>query len=258
MDSLKPIVENTLSEVAGRKADTVYRRVVRARVKSSVKTRKLVPVAGGNSIIAELKFSSPSLGRIADGRVEDVVRDYSAGGAAAISVLTESKYFNGNLAFLERARRTTVLPILCKDFILDEFQLEEARSFGADGVLLIAGLLKERLGGMLDGARKLGLWCLVETHNGVEIAAALGAGAQIVGINNRDLNSMRMDLGTTIRLSELIPKNKILVTESGITSSREIAQLKEACRRKPDFYLVGTALMQAKEKGKSVRELAEA
>jgi len=258
MNSITPIVENTLKEVASRKADASYCRNVEELLEQRGKTHSLAVCPPGNSIIAEVKFASPSRGRIAAGSVEDVVRDYAAGGAAAASILTEGKYFHGGLAFLERARLTTVLPLLCKDFIVDAFQMREARAFGADGVLLIAGLLKERLAGMLERARELGLWTLVETHSESEIAGSLDAGAEIIGINNRDLTSMKVDLGTTIKLSKLIPKNKILVTESGISTPEDIQKLKKACLRKPDFYLVGTALMQAKNKAKKLKELMDA
>lgn len=282
MNALNRIVENTLEVVSSRKRDRVYVSEIKKRLDVAKKTLPLVKVLGGNSIIAEVKFASPSAGDISNSEVVDVVEDYVKGGAAAISVLTEEKYFKGGVGFLEVAKTVSRLPILRKDFLLDEFQLDEAKAFGADGVLLISSLLGDKLQGMLDYASSLGLWCLVEVHGADEIDNALNAGAEIIGINNRDLSSLKVDLGTTIpfgghlgvssrfagfkppdlgttiKLCKLIPKNKTLVTESGISNPKDIKKLKEKCQRRPDFYLIGTSLMKSEDRARKLRELIKA
>jgi len=259
MNTLESIVESAMSLLESRKGDAGYVSEVQERISAAKKTLRLKKVSGANSIIAEVKYSSPSSKAAFSGStVEEVVGDYLKGGAAAISVLTEEKYFRGSLAFLERARKVADLPLMRKDFILDDFQVDEARAFGADGVLLIVSLLGEELGDMLDHAHSLSLWCLVEAHSEEEVDAALDAGADLIGINNRSLSSMKLDLNTTIRLSGLIPKTKKLVTESGINSAEDIKKLKQECVRKPDFYLVGTSLMQAQDRVEKLGELAKA
>lgn len=298
MNALNRIVENTLEVVSSRKRDRVYVSGIKKRLDVAKKTLPLVKVLGGNSIIAEVKFASPSAGDISTSEVVDVVEGYVKGGAAAISVLTEEKYFKGGVGFLEVAKTVSRLPILRKDFLLDEFQLDEARAFGADGVLLISSLLGDKLEGMLDYASSLGLWCLVEVHGADEIGNVLDAGAEIIGINNRDLSSLNVDLGTTtaflpslrsgkkpgekhtrirmcgvssrfagfkppdlgttIKLCKLIPKNKTLVTESGINNPEDIKKLKQKCQRKPDFYLIGTSLMKSEDRARKLRELIKA
>jgi len=215
--------------------------------------------AGGNIIIAEVKKASPSLGGISEAAdVAGVAADYAAGGAAAVSVLTEPTKFAGSLKDLAVARSACTLPILRKDFIVSELQLKEARAYGADCVLLIASILGEELKGMIDAARKLGLWSLVEVHTKAEVEDALEAGAEIIGVNNRDLETLKVDLKTSVELCEMIPKNKIFISESGINSADDIKFLKEECARKPDAYLVGGALMKAEEKEKLLKALVDA
>ncbi|MDD5111274.1 MAG: indole-3-glycerol-phosphate synthase [Candidatus Altiarchaeota archaeon] len=258
MDILGQIARDAGKSAARRKKDAEYRRLVDGLLENSEKTRRLAPVPKGNSIIAEVKFASPSGGVIAKGGVPAVVSDYEAGGAAALSILTEEHYFKGSLENLIQARNASELPILRKDFILDEFQLEEARAFGADGVLLIAGLLGEKLAGMLDAASSLGLWVLVETRSKAEIKLALDSGAKIIGINNRDLKTMKTDLKTTIELCTHVPASKALVTESGLSNAADIQKLKTECKRKPDYYLIGTALMKDADRKKKLKELVNA
>ena len=209
MNALAEIVENTLKVVESRKSDVPYALAVEERLDSVGRPLMLSKAAIGNSIIAEVKFASPSEGFISSDTLEDVVNDYLEGGASALSVLTEEKFFKGSVSFLEEARSLAEIPVLRKDFIVDEFQIDEARAFWADGVLLIASILGDRLEDMIHYASSIGLWCLVETRNEDEISNALDAGAKIIGINNRDLSTMKVDLGTTIKLSKLIPKSKI-------------------------------------------------
>ncbi|MFH1126398.1 MAG: indole-3-glycerol-phosphate synthase [Candidatus Altiarchaeota archaeon] len=258
MNFFERVVRETLKDVKSKKVDTAYVYEIEERLNAFREPLGLAKAPLGNSIIAEVKFASPSGGEISKVGVEEVVRDYVDGGAAALSILTEEEYFKGSLDFLERARSIASIPILRKDFILDGFQIKEARAFGADGVLLIAGLLGDRLEEMINAAHSFGLWALVETHNEDDIQEALDAGARIIGINNRDLGSMEVELGTTIKLCELIPKDKTLVAESGISTPEDIKKLKKECKRIPDFYLIGTSLMKTKNRGKKLRDFLRA
>lgn len=190
----------------------------------------LRPVTGGEvGIIAEIKRRSPSRGDIRPGlRVAETARAYRRGGACAISVLTEPRFFGGSLQDLAEAASAVDLPVLRKDFILDRYQLLEARAAGAAAVLLIAGALEEgELAALLRQAGELGLECLVEVHGGEDLEKALGAGAGIVGINNRDLVTLEVDLGTTRRLAPLVPFSIPLVAESGYRSHRDLVGLLE-------------------------------
>jgi indole-3-glycerol phosphate synthase len=258
MDALKYIVEDVLKALEARKASPEFNSKLGALLESRREVLPLVKSPEGNSIIAEVKFASPSEGDISGERLEDVVSEYVNGGASALSILTEQDHFKGSLKFIERARKIAQIPILRKDFIVDEFQLKEARAYGADGVLLIAQLLDDRLAEFIKNASSLGLWSLVETRNLEEVEKALSAGADAIGINNRDLKTLKVDLNTTIRLSERIPKNKILVAESGINKPADIQKLKNECQRKPDFYLIGTSLMKARDRMTSLKALEEA
>jgi indole-3-glycerol phosphate synthase len=196
--------------------------------------------ADGIKVIAEVKRSSPSRGAIkTDLVVEDLVRAYEKGGADAISVLTEPVFFEGNLEDLERAGGAVKLPLLRKDFILDDYQLLEARARSASAVLLIVALLgRGDLERLVRRALNIGLTPLVEVHNEPELAAALEAGADVIGINNRDLKTLQVDMNTTARLLELMPDRKTVVSESGY---REPAQVAEAVRLGIDAILVGEA-----------------
>lgn len=258
MDILGQIAREAKKTVENRSRSPEYKKMVAGLLETAGKPRSLLPAPIGNSIIAEVKFASPSAGAIATGSVSDVAADYAAGGAAAISVLTEEHYFKGSLEYLAQARKASSLPLLRKDFIVDEFQLAEARAFGADGVLLIAGLLGVKLGDMLDSARSAGLWALVEIRNKDELKLALDSGAKIIGINNRDLKTMKVSLKTTIGLCSYVPAGKALVTESGISNPADIRKLKSECERKPDYYLIGTALMKAVDRKGKLKEFVKA
>src|SRR5438132_5953994 len=180
----------------------------------------------GNSrrIIAEIKRASPSRGLIrADFDAVAIAREYASHGASAISVLTEERFFQGSLLYLEQIRRTVNVPLLRKDFIVDPYQLTEARSYGADAVLFIAALLDPSLLQELrEQATALSLDSLVEVHTEEELNAAVKAGAQLVGINNRDLKTFEVNLATTERLAQLVPVDTPAVCESGIDSVQQI------------------------------------
>jgi indole-3-glycerol phosphate synthase len=208
------------------------------------------------SIIAEFKRRSPSSGWInmkAD--PVSVAISYERAGASAISLLTDESFFGGNIGLLERVRGRVSLPILRKDFLLDPIQIYESRLSGADCVLLIvAALRRPLLSRMITLTRKLGMSALVEVHSREELKVALDLGARILGINNRDLRTMRVDLRTTLDLAPLVPQGVRVVSESGIRSGRDIKLLMEAGVR---AFLVGEELMKAPDPGHRLRSLME-
>jgi indole-3-glycerol phosphate synthase len=194
----------------------------------------------GIKIIAEIKRASPSRGAIRpDLELEEFVAACERGGADAISVLTEPVFFGGSLEDLRRAGMATALPLLRKDFILDDYQLLEARAGGASAVLLIVALLgRGGLEKLMRQAASLRLDALVEVHDEMELEVALQAGADIIGINNRDLKTLQVDLNTTARLQGLLPEEQIVVSESGYRQPKQAAR---AARLSIDALLVGEA-----------------
>lgn len=207
-------------------------------------------------LIAEVKRASPSRGVICpDFDPVTIARTYAASGAAAISVLTETKYFLGSLEHLQAIRDALgpQLPLLRKDFIYDAYQVYEARACGADALLLIVALLTpEQLAELLQLSRQLGMACLVEVHNETELAVALDSGAGIIGINNRDLRTFDVDLATTQRLRPLVPADRIVVSESGIKTREHMAQLKQWG---VDAVLIGESLLTSPDITIRIKEL---
>jgi indole-3-glycerol phosphate synthase len=208
----------------------------------------------GLSLIGEIKRASPSAGVIReDFRPAELARAYERGGAKALSVLTDQCYFKGSLEDLGRARAAAALPVLRKDFVVDEAQLYEARAAGADAVLLIARLLgQEELCRLTRIALSLGMQALVEVHEARELGKALRCGTRIVGVNNRDLGSFEVDLGTTLRLADDVPEETLLVSESGIRTREDLARLEAAG---VDAVLVGELFMRADDVEAKVREM---
>jgi indole-3-glycerol phosphate synthase len=194
-------------------------------------------------VLAEIKRRSPSAGPIRPGADPvEVALGYAAGGAAALSVLTDRQYFDGSLEVLESVRGAVDLPLLRKDFILDELQLLEARAAGADAVLLIVRALEpETLKHLVEAADATGLQTLVEVHNGDELRVALDAGARVVGVNNRDLATFVTDLDLSFRLAPEVPDAVTLVAESGIRTAADVRRLGQAG---VDAVLVGESLMR--------------
>ena len=238
------------------KGETIYNTVQ----KSTKKFRQAITKKdSGNfpKLIAELKFASPSSGKIRNATSGDVLRItklYSRY-ANAISVLTDKKYFTGDPEYLKIAGKNTDLPVLRKDFIIDKYQIYESRHYGADAILLIASVLGEQnLKGFIKTAKDLGMDCLVEVHDKKDLTIALNANAEIIGINNRNLETMTTDLNTTIKLSKHIPKNTIIVSESTIKTKQDIEFLQPAGI---DAILVGTAIMKSDIEQK-LKELAGA
>ncbi len=210
--------------------------------------------ASGMSVIAEIKRQSPSKGVIrTDVDPVEVARIYMRNGARAISVLTDERYFGGSLKDLSAARDAVHLPLLRKEFVVDAYQIYEARAAGADAVLLIVSLLtKEALSDYISLIGELGLSALVEVHTGQELEQALKADARIIGINNRNLKTFKTDLKTTFELVRDIPKGRIIVSESGIQSGADIVRLQEAG---VDAVLVGEALMRKEDIGGALKAL---
>jgi indole-3-glycerol phosphate synthase len=208
-------------------------------------------------IIAEIKKASPSLGDIRTGfHVGAWAKKYEAGGAAALSVLTDGPFFGGCLADLEEARTTVGIPVLRKDFIIDPVQIFQARSAGADAILLIvAALDRNRLEELFRLARALGMTPLVEVHTAEELESALRLDPPLIGINNRDLTTLDVSLDTSLTLRPMITNDALVVSESGITGPENIRRLKAGGI---DAFLVGTLLMKTDHPESALKELCQA
>jgi indole-3-glycerol phosphate synthase len=208
----------------------------------------------GVAVIAELKKASPSKGLIrAEFRVEELAKELEAAGAAALSVLTDEEFFQGSLANLRNVSAIVKVPCLRKDFIVDEFQLLEARANSADAVLLIvAALTQTELTGLARDARSHGLDVLCEVHDEEELQRALDAGCDLIGVNSRDLRTFKVDVETAFRLAERLPKNVVKVAESGIRSGEDIARLRAAGYQ---AFLIGETLMRAERPGEALLAL---
>ncbi len=253
---LDDILANKKNELAETK-----RRVPFADIKAKVLDAgpvrgfgKSITSDGEIRLIAEVKKASPSKGVIREDFDPSAIAGiYEEAGASCLSVLTEKRYFQGSLEYLDRIRQTVKLPLLRKDFIIDEYQIFEARTAGADAVLLISACLeKQRMEDYLGIAKQLGLDVLVESHTYKEMDRAILSGAMIVGINNRDLATFKVNLQTTIDLLKDIPDDRIVVSESGISARADVLILQRAG---VDAILVGESLMREKDIGKKVKEL---
>jgi indole-3-glycerol phosphate synthase len=209
---------------------------------------------GRITCIAEFKRRSPSAGWIAEkAEPAAVARAYAAGGASAMSVLTDGPFFGGSLDDLAAARAASDVVILRKDFIVDRYQVVEARAAGADALLLIvAALTDQELATLLGATREAGLEALIEAHDADEVARAVAAGAQIIGINNRDLKTFTVDRELAARLRPTVPSDRIIVAESGIRDAADVARLRAAA---VDAILVGETLMRAPDPAAGLRAL---
>jgi indole-3-glycerol phosphate synthase len=255
-----------LEEIVGHKREELSRRrqgTPRATLEHACRTlpaardftAALRPPAGQVRVIAELKKASPSRGVLAaDFDPVALAKVYAANGAAAISVLTDEKYFQGTLETLAAVRRAVDVPLLRKDFTIDEYQVWEARAAGADAVLLIVGILDDRLlVDLLAAAKGLGLGALVEVHTAGELDRALAAGAGVIGINNRDLNTFETTLDTTLALLPSVPPGPVVVSESGFFTAADVRKVGDAGAH---AVLVGEALVRAADAGAKLRELS--
>jgi indole-3-glycerol phosphate synthase len=257
--SLDQIVAATRRRVAETKVSVDLRQLDR-QAGSHVPRgfRRGLESAGRDSIavIAELKRASPSRGLIRpDFDSESLAEELESAGAAALSVLTDAEFFQGSLENLRRASAITKLPCLRKDFIIDEFQLLEARAHGADAVLLIvAALSQQALKTLACRAAEYKLDVLCEVHDAEELQRAVDAGCTLIGVNNRDLRTFKIDLETALGLANFIPKNVLRVAESGIRSGADIARLRAAGYQ---AFLIGESLMKAKSPGEALKELLQ-
>jgi indole-3-glycerol phosphate synthase len=257
---LEKILTRTAADLPARQKQKplgMLRALAKAAPKSPPfeQTLRRTPAA---RIIAELKRKSPSKGFIdRDLDVAVTAQDYAKGGAAAISVLTEGPFFAGTLDDLSRVRQACSVPLLRKDFIIDPYQIVEARAHGAGAVLLIVAALDgKQLSEFIRLAREFELEALVEVHDAAELDRALDAGAAMIGINNRDLKTFEVDLGTTERLAPAAAKaGTLVVAESGIKGAGDIRRLAAAGA---DAFLVGETLLLAADRAKAVRELVDA
>ncbi len=255
MTVLDEIIAHKRAEVAGHRAVTSL-DAMRARAEAAARPREFgVAITGPPiKVIAEVKRASPSAGAIrAAADPAATARVYEAAGAAAVSVLTDHKYFSGSLDDLAAVRGVIDLPILRKDFTVDAFQVYEARAAGADAVLLIVGTMPVAdLAALARLAADLGLTALVEVHSDRDLDDALAIGARVIGINNRDLRTLRTDLNTTHRLRPRIPAGITVISESGIATPGDVA---DVARAGIDAVLVGTSLMASPDPGAHLRAL---
>ena len=252
-DILRRIVARKREEVAARSAIVPEAALV-ARLEDADTPRGFVNAlqakvaAGHPAVIAEIKKASPSKGVLrADFRPAEIARSYAAGGAACLSVLTDVDFFQGSDAYLQEARAACNLPVIRKDFIVDPYQVVEARAIGADCILLIAACLDDAaLHALNEQAHALGMDVLVEVHDGEELGRALATGNTLVGINNRNLRTFEVDLDTTLDLLEAIPPGHLVVTESGILGPDDVRLMRD---HGVNAFLVGEAFMRAEDPG---------
>lgn len=206
------------------------------------------------AFICEVKKASPSKGIIVEAfPYVEIARSYEEAGAAAISVLTEPDFFQGSLAYLQEIKKAVGLPVLRKDFVIDPYMIYEAKAAGADAVLLICAILTDQeLLEYRKLAESLGMSALVEAHDETEVKRGLAAGSRIIGVNNRDLKTFRVDIGNSLRLRRLVPENIVFVSESGMNCPQDIRRLKE---NGTDAVLIGEALMRSRDRKKTLQEL---
>jgi indole-3-glycerol phosphate synthase len=254
LDEILAHKREELSEARRRVPPEAMAERAAARREAPRGLRRALATARPPAVIAEIKRRSPSRGEIRpDLDPVGIAKAYADGGAAAISVLTDERYFGGSLGVLRAVRDATDLPLLRKDFVIDPYQIDEARVAGADAVLLIvAALDAAALGALLARARDLGLDALVEVHDAAELEVARGVGADLIGINNRNLHTFATDLGVTERLAPMAPPDALLVAESGILCHEDVQRLERAGAR---AFLVGESLMREADVGLALRRI---
>ena len=258
-DILATILARKAEEVRERSAALPLRELA-ARCEGLPPTRGFADAvqakisAGQAAVIAEVKKASPSKGLIRpDFDPAQIARSYERGGAACLSVLTDVDFFQGHDEYLRQARAACALPVLRKDFVLDAWQVYEARALGADCILLIVAALGDAaLAELSNLAMDLGMDVLVEVHDLDELERALQVAAPLVGVNNRNLRSFEVSLDTTLELRAAVPPDRILVTESGIATREDVARMRAAG---VDAFLVGESFMRAPEPGEELRRL---
>jgi len=258
-DILNTILARKAEEVAARRARVPLGRLmeqvsVAPPVRGFVDALEQKIAAGQAAVIAEIKKASPSKGLLrADFRPAEIARSYEQGGAACLSVLTDIDFFQGADAYLQQARAACSLPVLRKDFMIDAYQVHEARALGADCILLIVAALDDaRMGELAGLAQHLGMDVLVEVHDAVELERALRLNTALIGINNRNLRTFETRLETTLDLLNRIPGDRLVVTESGIHTADDVKRMRAAGVH---AFLVGEALMKAGDPGARLADL---
>ncbi len=227
---------------------------LKKKLKNLNETRNFLnPFKKGFTLIAEIKKASPSEGIISkDEDLIKIAKQYEAGGAGVISVLTDKKFFNGDINALAEIKKAVSLPILRKDFIIDEYQIYESKVYGADAILLIAGALsKQKLKRFIDLSYSLGIECLIEIHNKKELNK-IPKNARIIGVNNRNLDTLKTDLSIIENLIDKIPQDKIIISESGIKNRDDVERIKKLNVK---GILTGTSLMKSKNKIETIKNL---
>lgn len=252
MNALTPILEAKRALVEGRRGRGLPERIDAPRGFAAALLR--ARAEGRFGLIAEVKRASPSKGLIrADFRPAEHARAYAAAGAACLSVLTDEPFFQGSDAYMREARAACRLPVLRKDFVVDGWQVREAHSLGADAVLLIVAALER--GELIDFAAEaeaLGLDVLVEVHDERELEVALELATPLIGVNNRDLTTMRVDVGTSARIAALVPEGRLVVAESGLSAHADLVAL---AARGVTTFLVGESLMREDDVEAATRRL---
>lgn len=260
-DILKKIIERKREEVAERQfriplSEQQQRAAEASPVRGFVQAIEQRLANSRPAVIAEIKKASPSKGVMRDPFVPaEIARSYEQGGAACLSVLTDVDFFQGSDEFLQQARDACALPVLRKDFMIDPYQVYEARAIGADCILLIVAVLEDtRMRELHDLARQLGMDVLVEVHDAEELQRALALETPLIGINNRDLRTFETWLDTTLELLDSIPGDRIIVTESGIHTPDDVKRLRD---NGVHTFLVGEAFMVAEDPGARLKVLFE-
>lgn len=255
-DILARIVAKKREELAAANPSPEWERAAELRTQSRRDFRAAL-MSNSPAIIAEIKKASPSKGVLStDFQPARIAAQYQSGGAAALSVLTDKSFFQGSLGDLESARSSVGLPVLRKDFTISPLHVLEAAAHGADAILLIAAILSEReMRDFREAAARYGMAALVEVHNRRELDAAIAGGAEIIGVNNRDLSTFEVTLDTSLRLAEHMPAGALTVSESGIHDARDIAALRSAGYR---AFLVGEHLMKSGDPAAALRSLGAA
>ena len=258
-DILKKIIQRKSEEIVERMAQvSLQEQVERAKhgaaVRGFVDHIKQTIQAGRPAVIAEIKKASPSKGVMRENFLPaEIAVSYEKGGASCLSVLTDIDFFQGSDAYLQQARQACSLPVLRKDFIIDPYQVYEARAIGADCILLIVACLSDaQLKELASLAMQLNMDVLVEVHDAEELTRALSVDLPLIGINNRNLRSFETSLDTTLALLAQIPSDRIVVTESGIHTPADVARMRD---HNVNAFLVGEAFMKAEEPGEKLREL---
>ena len=239
---------------ASLRADVESNAELRAGLRGFEASLRTKIAAGHAGVITEVKKASPSKGVLrADFRPADIAASYEANGAACLSVLTDEQFFQGSTAYLQQARAACAIPVLRKDFMIDVYQIYEARAMGADAILLIVSALDHGLMAEMEAcAHELGMGVLVETHDGDELTAALRLKTDLLGINNRNLRTFEVSLENTLSLLDRIPADKLVITESGIMVPEDVKRMREA---NVHAFLVGEAFMRAPDPGAELARL---